>query len=116
MFYDPTLKPETKVEPWRDNALRAAEIIAKRGHTQDTLQDGHGRLCLYGALNFAAHGEASWCWTRINEGQPSHPEITAALNELLGTVGERGNVEWNNAPDRTAAEVIAALQEVGRGR
>lgn len=108
----------------RDVAKRAAELIRERGWTQGAYTEGAepctiigdegdvqwrirdcgGPLCLVGAVALA-------------EGRPidfyDHaPEADgcSVLDRL-----NFGAVEWNDAPERTAAEVIAVLERVAAG-
>lgn len=86
---------------------RAAQIIRERGHAKMALEDKRGGVCFFGALNVARTGVAKWVGPNSG-GTDAYPD---ALRSLLKE--KRGLAEWadwNNAPERTAAEVIAALE------
>ena len=74
---------------------RAAEVLRERGHAKRTLQDSQGRVCANGALEIA-------------EDELGYPKYETCLSATLSamTDGEWVNVaDWNNAPERTQAEV-----------
>ena len=83
---------------------KPSEIIQERGWIQGNLQDSNG-VCLLGAMDIACHGNVWTCSAFNCESKGS------SLNGTLSTVlGERAYM-WNNAPERTAEQVIALLQE-----
>lgn len=81
----------------RDVLLGAAEVIAERGWCQGRYLDSSGAVCIEGSLRRAA--------------QPSHDHLFEACLAVDRNVG-RDIVAWNDAPGRTAEEVIAKLREV----
>jgi hypothetical protein len=80
----------------RDVLLHAALLIEERGWNQGSYQQD-GRLCLLGAINLAQTGRHDK-WNDM--------EATLAVRGVLPT----SCGDWNDAPGRTAAEVIAALR------
>lgn len=96
-----------------DILAAAAEIVAKPGAwTQGTwarTADGRGNAqpglacswCLYGAIIEAGRDTATEDDTRD------------ALGVVMGITG-RHPIVWNDAPERTQAEVVAALREAAR--
>lgn len=101
MFFDPTTKPEVKAEPigkWRQILLDAATIIEARGHAKGVLEDFRGRVCVLGAMNVAETGDAF--------GLGSCEPWRLLVNHL----GENSIPHWNNAPERTAGEVVETLR------
>ena len=88
---------------------RAAALIRKHGLAKGVQRDWGGRLCIHGALSVAISGETG----HISD--PLHQTATHALYLYLKGRGEdyilpTGVAGWNNQAERTAEEVIAALQ------
>lgn len=89
-------------DPDAEVLLRAAEIIECDGWLQGDWGRPGGPRCIAGALSqarreFGAQNNYYRIWERI--GFPT---------------GDPG-IDWNNAPNRTAAEVIALLRTAARG-
>lgn len=92
--------------------LEAAHAIRTRGHAKHGLTNESGGLCLTGAINVALYGHHTFRAERKT--LPLTGRVADVLR-LLG--GERdvalrhsAAVYWNNAPERTPAEVISALE------
>lgn len=89
---------------------RAAREIETRGHHKgdygdDRFRPNTCRVCLIGALNAASAGS------------PFAREVyydLSALLEVLGYPYDFLAAEWNDAPERTADEVIAVLREAAK--
>jgi hypothetical protein len=99
----------TKIEKTataRTVLLNAAELIRTRGWCQDRAVTPDGRLCLIGAL-VVANSRVSVA-AMIGS---SYPLAHEALNRLRCAVLQSPG-RWNDAPGRTAAEVIALLEQV----
>lgn len=79
--------------------MDAADILRKHGWCQRALCDDVGRYCALGAISAAG---------------------TNALNLTTGVLAKHLGIvwisEWNNAPERTAEEVIAALEDAALTR
>lgn len=113
MLYDPkweiTVAP---VETWRATLLKAADLIRERGLAKYTQQDKNRSVCIQGAISIALSG-------RVHCDNAEYCEATKILGRYLVARGERGasekgNAYWNNTPERTADEVIAALEGAAR--
>ena len=76
--------------------LKAADLIEKHGHCKYVLRDKQGRFCIWGALIFV--------------GVPCF-SVEKRLQKYLG----RDSITWNNAPERTAEEVVSTLRRVALG-
>lgn len=108
------LQPEQHVglfdaEPWRRVLWEAAELIERRGWCQYTAEDQQLRVCAIGAIGIAHVGDAF---------KPAEGNGYKAEMHLANAVRDRAEYAeiaismWNNASERTAAEVIAKLREV----
>ena len=99
--------------------LDAAQIIRKHGLAKGTRFDDQGRVCVLGALSKAEVGNP-WGSPWFRDGHHS----IAAVKALADTLPPIPNSEWdtthgkcavwNNAPERTADEVINALESCAR--
>lgn len=86
--------------------LRAAEILRERGFCQGPWRVG-GPLCTAGAVGQAAE-----------ELGIVRPEMEARLLRLAGALGGSAFPDvhsWNDAPGRTADEVVEALERAAYG-
>lgn len=91
-------------EPWRVELLKAAERIAVRGHAKHTLVNSAGANCAIGAIrNYRPYKD-------MFSASNFFVESDLAIWHLSKKVGSIP--EWNNAPDRTAEEVIDTMIEV----
>lgn len=80
---------------------KAAALIQKRGWCQRVREDEDGCLCVLGAIAVAAHGYAE---ETVDE------DLSEPVRALLPDPAER-IWHWNDAPGRTAGEVIALLEK-----
>ena len=87
--------------------LGAAQLIRERGHCKYVFEDVHGSLCARGAIA-AAECKTHWELPWPPAGAALHFARTLTWHEVDG-VPDIG--DWNNAPERTAAEVVAALEQ-----
>ncbi len=116
MLYDPKRDQKIRyVEPWRNVLLDAAEIVRERGLAKYDLEDANGHVCIHGAIRLAAYGYVD------GHGRIGSKEIEPcqALCDYLRQTGAEnvfgiGAANWNNEPNRTADEVIAALEGAAR--
>lgn len=76
--------------------VRAKERIVERGWCQNTLESHDGRLCLMGALGEPEDLATSRAWECVEC-------VTTEFFEL-----------WNDAPGRTEADVLDALDRAIR--
>jgi hypothetical protein len=77
--------------------LKAADLLAERGWTQGVLEDYEGRMCAAGAVyNVTCNS-------------------SAALELLQAHIGFSDNIAaWNDAPGRTAEDVILAMKRAAK--
>ena len=80
--------------------LDAAQRV-RRGWCQHALDDGHGNVCLLGALNEVATGDAKYS-DLSQTGRVAYDTIQAHLGY--------STIDFNNAPERTAEEVASAME------
>jgi putative intracellular protease/amidase len=87
---------------------RAADVIAERGHCKGDYEGPDGSVCAIGALLVAIAGGPA---DPLNARQ-FHTYMSARdwASDVVGNAVAR----WNDAPERTADEVIAALREAAR--
>ena len=98
------LVDRTTLEPWRTLLLDSADRIERRGHTKHELCSSQGALCFRGAL-----------WNAKNYYTYEHPgpisdKAEDRMGKFLGFTFGSAVVSWNNAPERTAEEVITAMR------
>ena len=86
--------------------LKAADALETFGHCKYRLRDDQGRMCLVGALLFAKTGKSHFPDDKF----VASSIIRVPFLRIEKSVGEP--VSWNNAPERTAEEVIATLRRV----
>lgn len=101
----------------RKQLLDAADLIEKRGHIKHFRCDESGGLCVHGAIALVETGSphrggssgtdtmrllASYLRSK------GVPELSKSSPE--GITKEGGCAYWNNAPERTGAEVASALR------
>ena len=99
-------KPQVK--PVSALLLEAAQYIREHGHVKGSLHETDGRVCVVGAINMVHCGRAySLCDRAANE---NNFAARRAMRDFLGLTEDYNLVSWNNALERTADEVIAALE------
>lgn len=96
------LTPVKPVDEVSFRLLRAADLLRHCGHAKGVIEDRAGRMCVVGAILSAANNKYdgvtySMCVHRL--------ERNLGLNTRGVSI-----VDWNNARERTADEVIAALE------
>jgi len=93
--------------------MDAIRLIRERGWTRFQMCDSSGRLCIHGALRAAAYGDPYGGVGALQA--PEYSAACAAIGRVLRAPrGRLNHAEWNNAPGRTAAEVISALEGAAR--
>lgn len=102
---NPTTVDVPQLSPERRLLWEAARLIEERGHARGALVTSDGRMCALGALNCAATGDPRDTLKRSNV-----PGYAKAFNAIRARAGG-SIVSWNNAPERTASEVIQALRD-----
>ena len=99
---------EVELEPWRRVLLDAAQYIREHGWCQNTVSTKDGRVCAVGAIGAAY--EAAF------HDKGCGIAITAMehLDRHLSISGPWSIPKWNDAPGRTAEDVVAAMEEAAR--
>jgi hypothetical protein len=90
----------------REVLLKAADIIAERGHCQGA-SEICGSCCVMGALDRATDDPIAY--------EDACVALAAHLRFGYGAGDTKRIVRWNDTPGRTAAEVIAALRGAAEG-
>lgn len=106
MLYDPKWEVKTKaptIEPWRQVLLDAADLLEREGHCKGQFY-AEGARCTIGAI----------CKVTTNAiTKPLGSGVPEAIGRLCNVAGPY-IPDWNDAPGRTAFEVIATLRAVAR--
>ncbi len=103
MLFNPKWDAEDKAEAWRQVLLHAADLIDRTGWCQHAECDDNGRVCAAEALMrvaYATHDVAatySFAMSRLSY------FVTCGQHSLAV-------IEWNDAKDRTAAEVTSTMR------
>lgn len=87
-------------QEWRQILLDAAQYIRDHGWCQNALRSEDGRVCLHGAIATVI---------RV-PGSMYDPREGWCLRKVRMYLGAPCEIDFNDAPERTAAEVIAALE------
>lgn len=82
--------------------LAAREVLAVRGLAKRVLLDEQRRVCANGALSCAVSGDPESC-------APEFDRFRAAARAVIEVIDGDYIPPWNNAPERTQAEVEAAF-------
>jgi hypothetical protein len=83
--------------------LKAAGLMSTRGHCKGAFErEPGGALCLAGAIQLAAHGDANR-WAGATD------EITDLVAEVIDREHYIAAIQWNNDATTTEGQVIAAL-------
>jgi len=86
----------------RSIRIRAAELIEQDGHSKGHTLDESGQRCIEQALAEAAHESGDF---RL------YSTVRHELERELGLAqGATELIRWNDAPERTPAQVLAALR------
>lgn len=97
---------------------RAHDIMSERGMCKNTLQDHQGRVCLFGAINYAEHETSSF------DGYADMRRHTVDLlaRAAVSLFPERGDIETygngvaaviNNHPDTEIEDCLLILKHAG---
>lgn len=100
MLYNKDWNRDKTLNPAKDILLRAADLLEKHGHIKDRLGNPSIGMCANGAI-----------WYAVKEETESYLAGVNALSTHLGLHNFMLIPEWNNAPERTAEEVITAMKE-----
>jgi hypothetical protein len=111
--------PEVPTETWRQDLLEAANLLATHGMCKRYREDSLGSMCVHGAVAKAATGHVAFDSDRtieamthlshylVRQGQIPDPEFYVPRKRYWCA-------HWNNQPERTTEEVIAALSGAAR--
>jgi hypothetical protein len=111
MLFDPKWNEPhvVLVEPWRQNLLLAAQIVRQRGLAKWEQQDRAGRVCVQGAISLALTGKLYSDMEGCAETRALHRYLLSqGVPEGITSPG--GSARWNNQHERTAGDVIEALE------
>lgn len=100
MLYDPKWEVPAKTKPaesWRQLLLDAATVLEEDGWTQRRVFDENG-YCALGALYRANH-----CSIFGDDFDRAAVALRAHTDDVISA--------WNDAPERTKEEVVAALRK-----
>ncbi len=103
--------PETEIpapiteEPWRKALRDAAELIRTRGHCKGDYTDASGALCLVGAIRVVTGCGLAYESAASGECIALTLRVAQTIPDVL---------DFNDAPERTAEEVISALESAAR--
>jgi hypothetical protein len=120
MSIEPKIVTEgfVELEPWRRQLLEAADVIRQQGLAKGELLNEDG-YCSMGALNKVVNGSSRYHY--LQEGSSfrdvilSNQEATEKFADFLHLDREEMHAAsavavWNNAKERTAEEVISAME------
>ena len=88
-----------------DTLRRAAAAVRERGLAKGRYQDAENRVCTFGALALACFGDVRTFAAESGEVESIAAEVAREAGVPIYRLSE-----WNDAPERTADEVIAALE------
>jgi hypothetical protein len=83
----------------------AAAVLMRQGWVQESYGSMSGPVCLVSGL--AAAGKCEWLTSLEGPAE----EAAQALRRWLGGEGDSFLEQWNDAPERTAEDVILALKQ-----
>jgi hypothetical protein len=83
--------------------IEARDLLAAGHWIKNYLDDGKGNYCALGALDFVVNGRADHVITHT----PSGAKAWSALTDAMGC----SIPKFNNAPERTLEEMIAAFNK-----
>lgn len=88
---------------------KAAEALRKKGHTKGTRLNHAGQMCAIGAIEHVTNGnyidDSDAAVKALGEHVPQSPIERHTRNPISWAIAD-----WNNAPERTAEEVIATFE------
>jgi hypothetical protein len=92
---------------------KAADLIEERGHWKGWYCGPNGELCARGAMYIAVGVVPPMDPEGVWQGYPEHGRVadaTSRLDSHVGSLTER----WNDATERTPAQVVTALRGAAR--
>ena len=106
-----------KPDPIRDVLLKAADLIRTRGLAKHTQVDVAGGLCVHGAISVAIAGHVYLRGNGASKDACALHDDAFRRMQRVSAVGLPWGYDafdfsyWNNSPERTAEEVIDALEK-----
>lgn len=96
---------------WRLDLLGAADIMESRGQAKYTVMDDIGRVCLFGAINMAHHGDPDYADDAGAFGYEPHMRALQIVTGVraVGRSIPNSLADWNNRV-ATQEQVVAALR------
>lgn len=90
--------------------LKAADYMDEHGHCRCALRDSKGRVCLWGAIIYAAEFTDRTPFPKLIKSTAY--ECFESVSAVLRQRGSGNNpIDWNNQPWRTKDAVVALLRE-----
>jgi hypothetical protein len=99
-----------------ETLAKAADYIDEHGHHKGAFYH-RGAVCARGAINAVLYDDADECGefegeaTMVAQALADHIGIVSTLDTGSETFVVPAIARWNDAPERTAAEVMAAMRE-----
>ena len=108
-----------KINPVADVLLMGADLMEKYGHVRDVRKDGNGSMCFLGALQEAQGIIDDYSYSRDTALTHRAAKVFAEMLNLPLIYGHeddrRGDAAtWNNRPDVTGKDVIAAMRKAAK--
>jgi hypothetical protein len=89
----------------------AAEVLRRDGWRQDSYGSFAGCKCLYGAIHYVVSDGNHMTDAELSAKEEERADTVARrVMDVIDVHGWLELLDWNDAPDRTADEVIAALE------
>jgi hypothetical protein len=107
MLKRPEWDKPVEVNPLSKLYAAAADAIEQKGHAKYALITDTGAMCIMGAINYVATGDACDYDNRLFQGDYN----VRIIEPLEQFTGGRNPIGWNNAPERTKEEVVAMLRK-----
>lgn len=95
----------------RDAYAEAANLLMEGGHCKHALETEAGEHCALGALQKVLYGETSVNW-RAGDQYSDWRTFVAPLHDAAEARGYRSIVQFNNADETTAEDVIMIFKEL----
>jgi len=102
-----------KLTPGGELVMKAAGLIRKYGTAKGTMEDERGGLCIYGALYKAMTGNA-WMGPDSEHSLSTFHEAERMIATRLGVPEGNSICLWNNAPERTADEIVTMMEQAAK--
>ncbi len=106
------LRKRSAASPVSDLLYKAAALLEKHGHAKYVRKSVNGSMCLLGAIEVAEHGEV----IAFRRDSGLTIQAAEAIIQALGIKPHKREdarfpaVNWNNADERTAQEVIDTMR------